>query len=64
MDETAPISDKNAELFDALVELSHVLALEDGEVKELQLKAVAGPEWTYRVYFRGVKDYEGGILSV
>lgn len=64
MDEIAPTADKNAELFDALVELSHVLALDEGEVKELQLKAVAGREWTYRVYFRGVKDYEGGILSV
>jgi hypothetical protein len=64
MAESPDTRDKNAELFDALEALSNVLALEDGEVKELQLKAVAGTEWTYRVYFRGVKDYEGGILSV
>jgi hypothetical protein len=64
MEESPSTRDKNAELFDALEALSNVLALEDGEVKELQLKAVAGTEWTYRVYFRGVKDYEGGILSV
>lgn len=63
MSEISQETEVNSQVFDALPLLARSVELDIGEVKEISLKPTAGGQWVYRVYFRGTKDYEGGILD-